>query len=270
MRILVGWMLGAALALGGSSMAHASDHLALGAQQNAGSGAVERARLVDVLNLDGEVFHVQGVDLDEKRIWLTSVDLQARKGYLHVFDRATGKLLQRMELTDGARYHPGGISIHGDSIWVPVAELKPRSSAVLVEIDRNSLSVLRRIPVADHLGCVAVSDHEIVAGNWDSRLLYVFDLQGRLLHVAPNPSATRYQDIKFVDGKLVGSGYLTPLSGTIDWLAWPSLKLLATRHAGATDRGKPYTGEGMALKGRELYLISEDGPSRLFHFRLTD
>jgi hypothetical protein len=29
-----------------------------------------------------------------------------------------------------------------------------------------------------------------------------------------------------------------------------------------------YTGEGMALKGRDLYVVPEDGPSRLFHFRL--
>lgn len=36
----------------------------------------------------------------------------------------------------------------------------------------------------------------------------------------------------------------------------------------ATDSAASYAGEGMALKGSDRYLISEDGPSHLFHFRL--
>ncbi len=32
----------------------------------------------------------------------------------------------------------------------------------------------------------------------------------------------------------------------------------------------PYTGESMTLKGRDLFLVPEGGPSRLFHFRLND
>ena len=124
--------------------------------------------------------------------------------------------------------------------------------------------------VADHIGCVTVSrDNLIIAGNWDSRLFYILDAQGRKLRTMPNPSETRYQDIKFVHGQLVGSGYLTPLSGTIDWISWPSMKIIDARHAGATDRQKPYTGEGMTLKGPDLFLLSEDGPSRLFRFRLS-
>lgn len=232
--------------------------------------AIERARFVDTLNLDGELFHVQGVDLDSSHIWVTSVDLQNHKGYIHEFDRATGKLLRRTELTDGPRYHPGGISLYEGAIWVPVAEITPHSSAVLEQIDARTLTVRRKVFVPDHLGCVAASDGVLVAGNWDSRMLYIFDRAGKLLRTVPNPSATRYQDMKFVHGVLVGSGYLTPLSGAIDWLAWPSLTILATRHAGATDRDKPLTAEGMALKGRDLYLVPEDGPSRLFHFELIN
>jgi len=232
---------------------------------------IENASLVEMLPLAGALFHVQGVDLDTRHIWVTSVDRAAHRGYLHIFDRVSGAFLRRIELTDGARYHPGGISLHGHSLWVPVAEMRANSSAVLMEIDTESLRIRRRIAVADHLGCVAVSDAVIVAGNWDSRLLHVFDPRtGKQVRVTPNPSATSYQDMKFVGGRLIGSGNVTPLSGRIDWIEWPSMRLTRSVQAGVTDRALPYTAEGMALQGRDLFLVPEDGPSRLFHFRLDD
>jgi len=38
---------------------------------------------------------------------------------------------------------------------------------------------------------------------------------------------------------------------------------------GITDQNVPYTAEGMAIQGQNLYLLPENGPSRLFHFLLT-
>jgi hypothetical protein len=75
--------------------------------------------------------------------------------------------------------------------------------------------------------------------------------------------------MKFVNGMLVASGVFNRTSGAIDWLQWPSLKLMRRLHSGATDRGTLYTQEAMALQGRDLYLVPEDGPSRLFHFVLN-
>lgn len=240
-------------------------------------GPIEGAQRVGELQLDGELFHVQGLELERTRIWVTSVDEANRKAYLHEFDRRSGKALRRLELTDGARYHPGGISLSGRSIWVPVAEYRARSSAILVEVDADSLKVRRRIPVADHLGFVAASGRTLVAGNWDGRLLYVFDLsKSAPPRVVPNPSTTRHQDMKFVGNQLVAGGAITPWSGAVDWIDWPSMKVTRTLRAGAIGpirpigRGGPYTGEGMAIEGRDLYLVPEDGPSRMFHFRLDD
>lgn len=230
---------------------------------------VEDARLVETIPLDGTLYHVQGVDLDRDHIWVTSVDQKDRKAYLHQFSRATHKLERQVDLTDGPRFHPGGFSIDGDSIWVPVAEYTRNSSAVLLELDKRTLAVERRIAVPDHIGCVAVTKDSLIAGNWDSRKFYVFSKEGKLLRTVDNPSATRYQDIKFVGGDLVGSGTGPTAGGAIEWLAWPSMKLVRRLRAGTTDRGKPYTEEGMALKGRDLYLLPENGPSRLFHFVLA-
>ncbi len=233
---------------------------------------IENARLAEVRNLEGTVYHVQGVDLDEDHIWVTSVDPVSHKGYLHQFDRRTARLERAVELTDGPRFHPGGFSIAGNSIWVPVAEYKPHSSAVLVKLDKHTLEIQQKIAVGDHIGCVAVTGDgpgELIAGNWGSRQLYVFDFRGKQLRVVENQSSNQYQDIKFVDGQLVASGNLTNRSGSLDWYEWPSMKLVRTIRSGATDRDQPYTGEGMALKGNDLYLVPEDGPSRIFHFVLA-
>jgi len=201
---------------------------------------------------------------------MTSVDAQNKRGYVHQFDRAMLKFQRQVDVTQGAAFHPGGLSVSGDSIWVPVAEYRPNSSAVLVELDKKTLAVKRRIPVADHLGCVAVTHDGLVAGNWGSRRFYVFDRDGRQTRVIENASLNQYQDIKFVDGMLVASGNLTKTEGAIDWYAWPSMRLVRSLRSSVTDRGRVFTAEAMALEGRDLYLVPEDGPSRLFHFVLEE
>lgn len=251
--------------------------LAMAAAPDPLQPTLEGARLVDMQQLDGELYHVQGVELDGARIWVTSVDNATRRGYLHQFDRASGRLRRRIELTDGVRYHPGGLSKTGGSLWVPVAEMRPDSSALLVEIDAETLQVRRRIRMSDHLGCVAAAGDMLVAGNWDSRTLYVIDLAGKApVRAMPNPSPTHYQDMKLVGDRLVAGGNRSWLDGSVDWIDWRTMTLERSLPAGAIGRvrpfgrGGPLTGEGMAIDGSDLYLLPEDGPSRLFHFRLDD
>jgi uncharacterized protein DUF6454 len=234
------------------------------------AAGLENATLQDTRSLDGSLHHVQGLDLDREHFWITSVDVANHKGYLDQFNRATAKFERRLEITDGARFHPGGFSLHGDSIWVPVAEYKPHSTASLEEIDKRTLALKRKIAIADHIGCVAVTSGNLIAGNWGSRQFYILDLAGKQLRVVDNPESNQYQDIKFAGGMLVASGVFNHAGGAIDWLAWPSLKLVRRLHSGVTDRGVPYTAEAMALQGRDLYLVPEDGPSRLFHFVLRN
>jgi hypothetical protein len=229
---------------------------------------VEGARLADVQVLEGTLYHVQGIALDNEHIWVTSVDAEKRRGYVHQFNRATYKFERQVDVTAGEAFHPGGLSVSGDSLWVPVAEYRPNSSAMLLELDKRTLTVKRKISVADHLGCVAVTPDGLIAGNWSSRRFYVFDLEGKQTRVIENASPNQYQDIKFVDGMLVASGNLTKTTGAIDWYAWPSMKLVRSVQSGVTDKGRVYTAEAMALEGNDLYLLPEDGPSRLFHFVL--
>jgi Family of unknown function (DUF6454) len=231
------------------------------------SSGIDHARLADVTALEGPVFHVQGVDLDQDHIWVTSVDASNKRAYLHQFNRTTAKLERAVDLTDGPRYHPGGFSIYKDSIWVPVAEYTPHSTAVLVELDKKTLTVKRKISVPDHVGCLTVTSDSLIFGNWNSAQIYVWNKEGKQLRVLDNPSKNSYQDIKFIDGYLVGSGNIPGLGGSVDWYSWPSMKPVRSLSSGVTDKGVLYTREGMAVKGNDLYLVPEDGPTtRLFHF----
>lgn len=237
--------------------------------------SIEHAHKIGSIHLDGQLFHVQGVEIDGGNVLVTSADLKHRRGYIDEFDRFSGKFVRRLELTDGIRFHPGGISISGRSIWIPISEPRPHSTSVLVEIDADTFAVRRRIAVADHLGCVAASDRQLIAGNWNSTMFYIFDLNSAgLPRTHSNPTLTRYQDIKFVGNELIASGQLGRHRGTIDWIDPASMRLIKSLRAGTLGRDWPfsharaYTAEGMALQGRDLYLVPEDGPSRLFHFEL--
>jgi hypothetical protein len=229
---------------------------------------IDGARLVDIRELKGTTYHVQGMDLDAAHLWVTSVDIEHKRGFVHQFNRRTGQFERQVEVTDGERFHPGGISVSGDSIWVPVAEYRPHSSAEILELDKKTLAVKRKVVVKDHIGCVAVVPEGLLAGNWSSKQLYLLDKAGRQTRVVNNDAKTQYQDMKFVNGELVTSGNLDHTSGTIDWYTWPEMKLVRSLHAGSTDRGRPLTVEAMSVKGKNLYLVPEDGPSRLFHFVL--
>jgi hypothetical protein len=240
-----------------------------GAETTGPQSGLEGAQLKDTHLLDGKLYHVQGIALDRDSIWVTSVDAPNRKGYLHQFNRATMRLERQIEVTDGPRFHPGGFSIKKDSIWIPVAEYTPHSSTVLEELDKKTLMVKRKISVADSLGCVAIVSDGLVAGNWDSRQFYIFDKDGKQLRIVDNPQENKYQDLKFASGTLVASGVFTRTTGAIDWLDWPSLKLIRRLKAGTDDHGVLFTREAMAIEGNNLYLLPEDGPSRLFHFVLS-
>ena len=221
-----------------------------------------------VLELKGETHHVQGVEVDARTLWVTSVDRANRKGYLFEFSLATGEMLRQIEVQDGDRFHPGGIASDGESLWLPISEYKPHSSTVIQKRNKRTLGVEFQFEVADSIGCVAANGTVLVGGNWDSRDLYVWDHRGKLIRTTPNETPNAYQDLKFDKGLLVASGVLPGKEGAIDWLEFPSMKMMRRIKAGKTDRGSPFTREGMAIRDGRLYLLPEDGPSRLYTFLL--
>jgi glutamine cyclotransferase len=224
--------------------------------------------ILETVTLQGALHHVQGIDIEGETLWVSSVDKEARKGYLYKLEAKTGRIIVQVEVQDGERFHPGGITLDGDSIWVPVAEYRRTSSAQLQRRDKRTLKLLSSFAVSDHIGCVAASGDRLFGGNWDTKEIYEWDKFGVPIRKRSNETGTRFQDLKFVDGQLVGGGLREKGHGAVDWMDAETLAVTKRVHVETTDRGVVYTNEGMAVWGGTMYLLPEDGPSRLFKLKL--
>lgn len=221
---------------------------------------------VAVIPVQGDLHHVQGIDVDGNSMWISSVDAKAGKGYLSRFELPSGKLVVQVEVQQGNRVHPGGISLDGDSIWVPVAEYKRVGKTTIERRNRMTLAVISSFEVEDHIGCLAVSRNELIGGNWDSRLIYRWSRDGKQMAKEPNASGVGWQDIKVVDGMLLGSGVGKERTGVVEWLSLPDYSSARRVEVHKTDRGVSLAHEGMTYRGGRLYFLPEDSPSRLFVF----
>ncbi|NEA34236.1 DUF6454 family protein [Streptomyces sp. SID13031] len=163
-------------------------------------------------------YHPQGFALVGDLIYLSSVevleapvpypvpvdgyDRTPGKGIGHVFvlDRQ-GRLLKDIRVGEGTAYHPGGIDYDGENVWVPTAEYRPNSRAVVYKINPRNYRVTEQFRVRDHVGGV-VRDRRtgLVHGvSWGSRTLYEWTASGKQLAVEPNQShLLDYQDCDYV------------------------------------------------------------------------
>ncbi len=230
---------------------------------------LDPAAATAVLFMGGKFHHVQGIDVEGKILWISSVDSAARKGYLSRVDLSTGKLETQVEIQSGERLHPGGISLSGNAVWVPLAEYRRNGKTTVQKRDKRTLSLISEFAVDDHIGCVAAGSGWIAGGNWDSLQIYFWNPQGQLIRKMGNPNGNRYQDMKWADGMIIASGKLASEAGgpgAIDWLMPDSLHLVRRVTTGVTDRGVSLSNEGMTLRRGKLYLLPEDDPVRLFIF----
>src|SRR5882757_1420395 len=101
-------------------------------------------------------FHPQGMVKIGETLFVSSVeviDRDAGKGVGHLFKiDMTGHLLADLRLGEGAIYHPGGIDTDGTNLWVPVAEYRPDSRAIVYRVDAQTMKAVEVFRVADHVG----------------------------------------------------------------------------------------------------------------------
>jgi len=174
---------------------------------------------VQKLSLDFPTYHPQGFALVGDRIFMSTVEILEPTvryptpvdgydrtpgkgvGHVLVMDRA-GKLLRDVVLGEGDIYHPGGIDFDGESVWVPVAEYRPNSAAIIYRLDPNTYEVSEQFRVADHIGGV-VRDQvsgQLHGVSWGSRTMYTWTLAGReLSRVANIDHMLDYQDCAYAD-----------------------------------------------------------------------
>jgi len=223
-----------------------------------------------IIELRTELGHVQGIEVSENRLWVTDVDTKNKRGYLRLFSLPEGELLKTVDVTDGERYHPGGIASDAEGIWVPVAEYRRESSASIQHRDKETLSLLSRFVVSDHIGAIAVDlQRRVLGANWDAKKVYIWNAGGALFETRDNPTGTAFQDWKIRNLELIGGGIHNG-EGVVEWIELATWSLKKRLSVGRTDRGVRFTQEGMTFHKGKLYLLPEDGHSRLFVFQLPE
>ena len=135
-------------------------------------------------------------------------------GHLFVVD-ATGALLADVTLGEGHMYHPGGIDFDGRWLWVPVAEYRPDSNAIVYRVDPGSLAVEEAFRVRDHIGGVVRDrvDGHVHGVSWGSRRLYEWTARGEQLVRELNESHfIDYQDCDYLDFRKMVCGGIAGLA----------------------------------------------------------
>ena len=190
------------------------------------------------LKLNFPTFHTEGIAYSQDHIFLSAVqilepttkfptpqggyDRTPGKGIGHPFvmDKA-GNLQKDITLGEGDMYHPGGIDFDGTNVWVPVAQYRPDSSAIIYKVDAATLDVHKQFEVKDHFGGIIFDKQtgHLVGNTWGSRRFAEWDLQGKELSTWENPNYfIDYQDCQYVpNAKMLCAGVTnlpqTPAAG---------------------------------------------------------
>lgn len=111
---------------------------------------------------------------------INGLDRDAGEGRGHLFLVSdTGALKSDIALGEDDIYHPGGIDFDGRWLWVPVAEYRPNSRAIIYRVDPVTLTVTEAFRVPDHIGAVAVDRdaNALVGVSWGGARIYRWPLQ---------------------------------------------------------------------------------------------
>lgn len=196
---------------------------------------------VAAIHLPFKTFHPQGMVRIGDNFYVSSVEIRtlpkkmekpldghdydAGVGVGHLFKIGpTGELLSDVILGGGSIYHPGGIDYDGTSIWVPVAEYRPESHAIVYKVAPGPMTVTKVLTVADHIGGVVhdTDSHRIVGLSWGSRRIYDWQTprDGQAVAAAtakpvPNPeNFIDYQDCHYAgERRMLCSGVATYRTG---------------------------------------------------------
>jgi hypothetical protein len=101
-------------------------------------------------------------------------------GHLYKFDKE-GKLLADIILGEGDIYHPGGIDFDGKNIWIPVAEYRPDSRAIIYKVDPLTMKVTEALRCQDHIGAVVYEpSSQILTGmSWGAGKFYKWNIKNQ-------------------------------------------------------------------------------------------
>lgn len=167
------------------------------------------------IRLQFDAHHPQGMVRVGSLWWVSTVDVDNRCGAVLAID-ADGTLVERVDVGDTVRFHPGGLDFDGEALWIASSEYRPRSTS----------SIARLVPggrpghafdVADHVGAVARCgvDGDLVGWSWGSRTMLRWTVDGELVASEVNPSFF----VDFQDLHWLGTGHF--VCGGVSSLEFP-------------------------------------------------
>jgi len=131
----------------------------------------------------GDLFYVSTVEIITKPVKFPQPvggydrDVGVGKGHLLKFD-LNGNLLVDLPIGEGSVYHPGGLDFDGQNIWVPTAEYRPNSQALIYKVNPATMQATKLFSYNDHIGSLSRNtDTNALHGvSWGSRRFYKFAL----------------------------------------------------------------------------------------------
>lgn len=186
------------------------------------------------LKLAFPTYHTEGIAFSKDHIFLSAVQIiqptvkypSPQNGYdrtpgkgvgrLFVMD-TSGNLQKDIVLGEGDMYHPGGIDFDGTNVWVPVAQYRPNSSAIIYRVDASTLSVHKQFEVKDHFGGIVYDKQtgHLVGNTWGSRRFATWTLDGHEISSWSNPDFfIDYQDCGYAAVSKMVCGGVTNLPQT--------------------------------------------------------
>ena len=238
-------------------------------------------RLISELPMKCDAHHPQGMTKIGSTWWISTVDVEARHGYVLVVD-SDGDLLERVPVGDDQRYHPGGMDFDGVACWIPAAEYRPDSTTTVYRLEPGGVPV-RAFDVNDHVGALARCGNggDLVGWSWGSRRFFRWSAEGDLRASRPNPAFfVDYQDCQWFDGGhlLCGGVADVGLSSGRGWLG--GIALLDTNslrieravpfpeYSSATGRVGTHNPIWAEVNGNDLiiHLLPDDGRSAILSY----
>lgn len=249
---------------------------------------------------DFEIFHTQGMVKIDNHFFVSAVEVLEPtetyaksdnlwdsaltrtpgkgRGWLFKMDEY-GKLLDKVELTNGNTYHPGGIDFDGEYIWVPVAEYRPNSESDIYRIDPATMHATLAFHVSDHVGTIIHNPERgtFHGSSWGSRRVYrwVVDVEPdgegvineELWH--PNPSHyIDYQDCHYQGESFMLCGGVKNYSSPNGDMALGGIELIDTENVVPvllhTLPVNIYWNNGMAITNNPFWMEEMDGLLRFY------
>ena len=222
-------------------------------------------------------------------------DRDTGEGKGHLFKIGPkGELLADLVLGEGAVYHPGGIDYDGESLWVPVAEYRPNSAAIVYRVDPKTMKAVEVFRFRDHVGGIVrdTESNTLHGVSWGSRRFYAWPLgaDGRITNADAKPETLRvlnpaqyidYQDCHYLGRRrMLCSGlntYRSSPGGAPFFLGgWEVVNLADNRAIWQvpielwSPSGKPMTQNPFFVEttaaGLRAYFMPDDDDSTLFVF----